>query len=117
MTALHAPALAYNTLIVAVGVAAVGFAAGVVGSLSLLRKRPLVGDAAAHATLVGVAAAFLATGRRDLPTLLAGAPGPPSWLPCGSGTGPPRGRWCRTTARATAARPPSPSWPDPCRRE
>jgi manganese/zinc/iron transport system permease protein len=32
-----------------------------------------VGDAAAHATLVGVAAAFLATGRRDLPTLLAGA--------------------------------------------
>ena len=63
----------YNTLVVAVGVAAVGFAAGVVGSLCVLRKRALVGDAAAHATLVGVAVAFLATGRRDLATLLTGA--------------------------------------------
>jgi manganese/zinc/iron transport system permease protein len=65
--------LSYNTLVVLAGVAAVGFAAGVVGSLTVLRKRPLVGDAAAHATLAGVAAAFLLTGRRDLPTLLAGA--------------------------------------------
>ena len=67
------PALTHNTLVVAAGVAAVGCAAGVVGSLSLLRKRPLIGDAAAHTTLVGVAAAFLLTRRRDLPTLLAGA--------------------------------------------
>lgn len=65
--------LSYNTLIVLGGVAAVGFASGVVGSLSVLRKRPLVGDAAAHATLAGVAAAFLITGRRDLPTLFGGA--------------------------------------------
>ena len=64
--------LAYNTLVVLAGVAAVGFAAGVVGSLAVLRKRPLVGDAAAHATLAGVAIAFLLTGRRDLATLLAG---------------------------------------------
>lgn len=68
-----ATGLAYNTLVVLAGVAAVGFAAGVTGTLALLRRRPLVGDAAAHATLLGVAAAFLATGRRDLPTLLAGA--------------------------------------------
>jgi manganese/zinc/iron transport system permease protein len=67
------PALTHNTLVVAAGVAAVGCAAGVVGSLSLLRKRPLIGDAAAHTTLVGVATAFLLTGRRDLPTLLTGA--------------------------------------------
>ena len=66
-------AIAYNTLVVAAGVAAVGFAAGVVGGLCVLRKRALVGDAAAHATLVGVACAFLITGRRDLPMLLAGA--------------------------------------------
>lgn len=65
--------LAYNTLVVAAGVAAVGFAAGVVGSLCVLRKRALAGDAAAHATLVGIATAFLITGRRDLATLLAGA--------------------------------------------
>jgi manganese/zinc/iron transport system permease protein len=63
----------YNTLVVAAGVAAVGFAAGVIGSLGVLRKRALAGDAAAHATLVGVASAFLATGRRDLPVLLQGA--------------------------------------------
>jgi manganese/zinc/iron transport system permease protein len=65
--------LSYNTLVVLGGVAAVGFASGVVGSLSVLRKRPLVGDAAAHASLAGVAVAFLITGRRDLPTLAAGA--------------------------------------------
>jgi len=70
---MNAGWIPHNTLVVAAGVAAVGFAAGVVGGLALLRKRPLIGDAAAHATLVGVAGAFLATGRRDLPLLLAGA--------------------------------------------
>lgn len=68
-----AAGLASNTLVVLAAVAAVGCASGVVGSLVLLRKRPLLGDAAAHATLVGAAATFLLTGRRDLPTLLAGA--------------------------------------------
>jgi manganese/zinc/iron transport system permease protein len=67
------PWLSYNTLVVAAGVAAVGFAAGVVGCVAVLRKRPLIGDAAAHATIVGVAGGFLATGRRDLPVLLLGA--------------------------------------------
>jgi len=65
--------LPYNTIVVLGGVAAIGFASGVVGSLSVLRKRPLVGDAAAHATLAGVALAFLVTGRRDIPTLALGA--------------------------------------------
>lgn len=64
----------HNTLVVAAGVAAVGFAAGVAGCFAVLRRRALAGDAAAHATLLGVAGAFLASGgRRDLPTLLAGA--------------------------------------------
>jgi manganese/zinc/iron transport system permease protein len=67
-------ALPYNTLVVAAGVASVGFAAGVVGSFAVLRRRALAGDAAAHATLLGVGLAFLAGGgRRDLPLLLAGA--------------------------------------------
>ncbi|GDX94525.1 hypothetical protein LBMAG47_01880 [Planctomycetia bacterium] len=73
----HAPGILctipYNTLVVASAMAAVGFAAGVVGSFAMLRRRALVGDAAAHASLAGVAGAFLLTGRRDLPTLLAGA--------------------------------------------
>ncbi len=64
---------AYNTLVVVGGVAAVGLAAGIVGSLALLRKRPLVADAAAHCTLAGAALAVLVTGRRDLPALLTGA--------------------------------------------
>jgi len=63
----------HNTLVVAAAVAAVGFAAGVVGSFGVLRRRALAGDAAAHATLAGVVSAFLVTGRRDLPALLLGA--------------------------------------------
>lgn len=66
-------AVPYNTLVVAGAMAAVGFAAGVVGSFAMLRRRALVGDAAAHASLAGVAGSFLLTGRRDLPTLLVGA--------------------------------------------
>lgn len=65
--------LPYNTLVVVAGVAAVGFAAGVVGALGLLRKRPLAADAAAHCTLAGAAGTVLAGGGRDLPTLLGGA--------------------------------------------
>lgn len=74
MNHLTAPVafLTYNTLVVAVGVAAVGCAAGVVGTFGVLRKRALVGDAAAHATLVGVATALLLTGQRDLAVLLVG---------------------------------------------
>ncbi|RLS35295.1 MAG: metal ABC transporter permease [Planctomycetota bacterium] len=64
----------YNTVVVATGVAAIGFAAGVVGCFAVLRRRALAGDAAAHATLAGVAFAFLCSGgRRDLSVLLAGA--------------------------------------------
>lgn len=74
MNHLTAPVafLTYNTLVVAGGVAAVGCAAGVVGTFGVLRKRALVGDAAAHATLVGVATALLLTGQRDLAVLLVG---------------------------------------------
>ena len=64
--------LPYNTLVVASGVAAVGCAAGVIGTFGVLRKRALVGDAAAHATLVGVALALLVTGQRNLVVLLVG---------------------------------------------
>ena len=65
--------LSHNTIVVAIGVAAVGVAAAVVGCFGVLRRRALVGDAAAHATLPGIAAAFAATGRRELWVLLVGA--------------------------------------------
>jgi manganese/zinc/iron transport system permease protein len=68
----------YNASVVALGCAAFGLAAGAIGCFVLLRGRALISDAAAHATLPGVAGAFiLAAGMgwnaRDLGLLLAGA--------------------------------------------
>ena len=51
--------LGYNATLVAIGAALLGFAAGAVGSFMILRKRALVSDAMAHATLPGVALAFI----------------------------------------------------------
>lgn len=68
----------YNAALVATGAALLGFAAGLVGNFLFLRKRSLVADALAHATLPGVAIAFLvmvALGGdgRNLAGLLAGS--------------------------------------------
>lgn len=68
----------FNSAVVVLGAACLGLAAGVVGSFLLLRKRALVGDALGHATLPGIALAFLAAtwlglDGRSLPWLLAGA--------------------------------------------
>ena len=49
----------FNTRVVVVGVAILGMAAGIVGAFTLLRKRALVSDAVSHATLPGIAAAWL----------------------------------------------------------
>jgi manganese/zinc/iron transport system permease protein len=67
----------HNAAVVAAGCIAFGLAAGAVGCFVLLRGRALIADAAAHATLPGVAGAFLlglALGLdpRALPWLLAG---------------------------------------------
>ncbi len=50
----------HNATVGVRGVAAFGFAAGLVGTFVLLRGRALIADVAAHATLPGVAAAFIA---------------------------------------------------------
>lgn len=68
----------FNTAVVVGGTALLGFAAGVVGVFALLRKRSLLADAVSHATLPGIALAFLAAGMlgletRSLPVLLFGA--------------------------------------------
>jgi manganese/zinc/iron transport system permease protein len=68
----------YNTRVVVLSVAALGIAAGLVGSFTLLRKRALIGDALAHASLPGIALAFMiATAMggdgKSLPLLLLGA--------------------------------------------
>lgn len=49
----------YNAALVAVGAGLLGFAAGAAGSFMVLRKRALVADAMAHATLPGIGIAFM----------------------------------------------------------
>ncbi len=68
----------YNTRVVMLGVTMLGMACGVIGCFTLLRKRALVGDAASHATLPGIALAFMVMTAwggdgKSLPGLLIGA--------------------------------------------
>lgn len=68
----------FNTNTVIVGTTLLGVAAGVVGTFALLRKRSLMADALTHATLPGIALAFLGAtilgyDGRTLPVLLTGA--------------------------------------------
>jgi manganese/zinc/iron transport system permease protein len=68
----------YNATLVTLGAAALGVASGAVGAFLFLRRRSLVPDAMAHATLPGIGIAFLvmvALGGdgRFLPGLLLGA--------------------------------------------
>ena len=68
----------YNAALVGIGAGLLGFAAGATGSFVFLRKRALVSDAIAHATLPGVGLAFilmvlLGGDGRNLAGLLAGS--------------------------------------------
>ncbi len=68
----------YNTTLVTVGAMLLGASAGMIGAFVLLRKRSLVSDAITHATLPGLALAFVLIGLiqgdgRWLPGLLVGA--------------------------------------------
>ena len=51
--------LGYNAALVTLGAALLGLAAGVAGTFLFLRKQALVSDAISHATLPGIAIAFL----------------------------------------------------------
>lgn len=68
----------YNTRVVVIGVSVLGAAAGVIGGFMLLRKQSLLGDALAHATLPGIAIAFMVMvawggNGKWMPGLLTGA--------------------------------------------
>ncbi len=70
--------LGYNATLVTLGAMLLGIAAGVTGTFLFLRKRALVSDAIAHATLPGVALAFIimtyaGLDGRFLPGLLLGS--------------------------------------------
>ncbi len=67
----------HNTRTVVLSTALLGMASGLVGSFLLLRKRSLMGDALSHASLPGIAIAFLLMVKlggngKFLPGLLAG---------------------------------------------
>jgi manganese/zinc/iron transport system permease protein len=49
----------YNTRVVIIGAGLLGLAAGLIGTFLLLRKRALLSDALSHATLPGIASAFI----------------------------------------------------------
>ena len=68
----------YNTRVVVLATTMLGMAAGIVGAFTLLRRRALMGDALAHATLPGIGLAFilghlLGVNGKSLPILLIGA--------------------------------------------
>ena len=68
----------YNTRVVILGTTSLGLACGLIGSFMLLRKRSLMADAVSHATLPGIAIAFMIMvayggSGKWLPGLLAGA--------------------------------------------
>jgi len=67
----------YNTRVVLAGTTLLGIASGLLGVYLLLRKRALLGDAISHATLPGVALAYLWTALigqdKSLSVLLIGA--------------------------------------------
>ena len=68
----------FNTNAVILGTTLLGIAAGVIGSFALLRKRSLTADALSHATLPGIAGAFLVAtslgySGRSMPLLMLGA--------------------------------------------
>jgi manganese/zinc/iron transport system permease protein len=68
----------YNTNLVIGSTMLLGLAAGLIGVFTLLRKRSLISDALSHATLPGIAGAFLIAtalgfSGRTLPVLLIGA--------------------------------------------
>ena len=70
--------LGYNATLVTIGATLLGVAAGVGGTFLYLRKRALVSDAVAHATLPGIGIAFmvmvaLGMDGRNLAGLLIGA--------------------------------------------
>lgn len=62
-----------NLLWVLAGAILLGIAAGLNGTFAFLQKQSLVGDAAAHAALPGIALAYLIFEKKDLPILMLGA--------------------------------------------
>ncbi len=73
MSLLYDMIFDYTLRNVALGTFLLGLGSGAIGSFMTLRGQSLIGDAIAHATLPGVAIAYLLTGTKDPSFLLIGA--------------------------------------------
>lgn len=63
----------YSFLVVALGTVILAAAAGIIGSVSVLKGQSLIGDAVGHATFPGVVLAFMLTGVMETSILIIGA--------------------------------------------
>lgn len=63
----------YSFIIVAIGTMCLAMAAGMVGTVTMLKGQSLIGDAIGHASLPGVILAFMLSGRKHILILLSGA--------------------------------------------
>ncbi|MFW5705544.1 MAG: metal ABC transporter permease, partial [Bacteroidota bacterium] len=73
MDMLHTLYADYTVRIIAGGTLILGMLSGLLGVFAVLRKQSLLGDAVAHASLPGIALAFLISGMKSQLWLLSGA--------------------------------------------
>ena len=70
---LHDLIFDYTLRTVALGSAALGLVAGMLGAFAVLRRQSLLGDAVSHAALPGIVLAFMITGTKTPLVLVVGA--------------------------------------------
>jgi len=63
----------YTVRTISMGTAVMGIVCGVLGSFAVLRRQSLIGDAISHASLPGIAIAFMITGSKEPIVLFTGA--------------------------------------------
>ncbi len=73
METLNILNLDYTLMIVSIGAALLGIVSGALGTYAVLRRQSLLGDAISHASLPGIAIAFLLTGSKAPLILVLGA--------------------------------------------
>ena len=63
----------YSFIVVALGTMCLAISTGIVGTISILKRQSLIGDAVGHASFPGIVLAFIIAGRKDSLTLMTGA--------------------------------------------
>ena len=63
----------YSFIVVALGTMCLAMSTGIVGTISILKRQSLIGDAVGHASFPGIVLAFIIAGKKDSLTLMSGA--------------------------------------------